>query len=132
MSWIEPGASLENRVQRAGYSPNGKHIYGLNWGTGLIVSDAATGKELADFKGIGAFGNAETLGATFDPTGRVAAIANPYGEFVTLIDMSTLKVIQQFKISSRSIIAGLRLVSTAMPRVVLRSPMKSSTFQRSR
>ena len=58
-----------------------------------------TRRRLADFKGIGAFINAETLGATFDPAGQVAAIANPYREFVTLIDTSTLKVIQQFKTS---------------------------------
>jgi|GEM_PF-2782974 len=85
------------RVGHATYSPDGSEIYAVSSFSGLIVYDVKTGKEKARFGRDGRYVNAASLGATFDPTGRVAAVATPYASVLTLIDTKTHEIIARYK-----------------------------------
>lgn len=82
------------------YSPDRSEIYAVYSSGGLIIFDAADGREKIHPGKCGRFANAFTLGATFDPSGSVALVSTPYASEITLIEVKTGRVVARYKTSA--------------------------------
>jgi hypothetical protein len=91
--------------------PSGRYIYARNeWSSApLSIFGSQTG-ELAKTIDFGLVFNAKWLGVTFSTNGRFAVVAAPYGRCITVIDTSTLEVIERF--NSQGPPAGVFLIGT--------------------
>lgn len=88
---------------RAAYAPDQREIY-ASYSSGLAIFNAEDGRELSR-SGVGKFANAFSLGATFDPDGKVAAIATPYASEITLLDVKSHQLIKRYQ--SKVPLAGI-------------------------
>jgi len=91
--------------------PSGRHIYARNeWSSApLSIFDSQT-DELLKTIDFGLVFNAHWLGVTFSTNGRFAAVAAPYAGSITVVDTSTLEVIE--RLNSRGPPAGVFLIDS--------------------
>lgn len=82
------------------YSPDRSEIYAVYSSGGLVIYDAADGREKAHPGTFGRFANAFTLGATFDPSGSIALVSTPYASELTMIEVKTGRVLARYKTSA--------------------------------